>query len=154
MSNGMTAEQAMTVVKERGYSFILKDHDFHIDPPDGLEKIAEVLPSLKDEMLSALELMDRVTTWANNDSKKWGVLLKLVLNDWELTGHYREDTPWGTLVDWASNRMRYSRGLQYANTPDISFFSRVVDMIEASVPEALVREKKIASRLCKRIMKA
>ena len=152
MGNVMTVDEAMTVVKENGYSFILKDHDFHIHPPDGLEKIAEVVHSLKDEMLSALKLMDRVITWANNDRKKWGVLLKIVKKDWELTGHYREDTPWATLVDWTSNRMAYSRGLQNANTPDISWFSREVHMIEARVPEALVREKKIALRLRKKVM--
>jgi hypothetical protein len=147
MGNVMTVDEAMTVVKENGYSFILKDHDFHIDPPDGLEKIAEVVHSLKDEMLSALELTGRVTNWANNDSKKWGMLLKLVKNDRELT-----NLPWATLVDWTSNRMSYSRGLQYANTPDISFFSRVVERIERRVPEALVREKKIAWKLRKKVM--
>ena len=35
--------QAMAVVKENGYSLIFKDGDFYIDPPDGLEKIAQVV---------------------------------------------------------------------------------------------------------------
>ena len=112
------------------------------------DKIAKVLHSLKGEMLSALALMDSVIKWANNDSKRWGVLLKLVQQEWEPTF---ADTPGGTLVDWTGNRMSYSRGLQYAKTADISFYSRVVEWIEGKVPEALAREKKVASRLGKRI---
>ena len=138
----------MAVLKENGYSLILKDRDFHIDPPDGLDKIALVLPLLKDEMLSALALMDSVIKWADNDSKKWQSLLKLVKNDWEATF---ADTPWGTLIDWTSNRESYSKGLQRANTPDISFYSRVVERLERIVPEALAREKRVASRLRKRV---
>jgi hypothetical protein len=144
----MTAEQAMTVVKENGYSLILKDRDFHIDPPDGFDKLKQVLPSLKNEMLSALALMDSIITWADNDSKKWQSLLKLVKDDWEPTF---ADTPRGALIDWTGNRVSYSRGLQHAHTADISFYSRVVDRIERRVPEALVQEKKTAARLRKKI---
>ena len=148
MNNVMTPDQAMTVVKENGYSLILKDRDFHIEPPDGKDKIAQVLSSLKNEMLSALALMDSIITWADNDSKKWQSLLKIVRDDWEPTF---ADTPWGALIDWTGNRVSYSRGLQHAHTADISFYSRVVDRIERRVPEALVQEKKVASRLGKRI---
>ena len=81
-----------------------------------------------------------------------GVWLKLVQVGWEPTF---ADTPGGTLVDWTANRTSYSRGLQHANTSvgiaDISFYSRVVAHIEEKVPEALVREKKVATRLWKRI---
>ena len=148
MSNVLTAKEAMTVVKDNGYSLILKGGDFHIDPPDGLEKIAQVVHSLKGEMLSALALMDSVIKWADNDSKKWSVLLKLVQLHWQPT---LADTPGGTLVDWTGNRMSYSRGLQNASTPDISFYSRVVEDIEGKVPEALVREKEVASRLRRKV---
>ena len=81
----MSPTQAMTVVKDNGYSLILKDGDFHIDPPDGLEKIAQVVQSLKDEMLLVLALMDSVIEWADNDSKKWGMLRKLAKVDLEST---------------------------------------------------------------------
>jgi len=149
MSNVLTAKEAMTVVKENGYSLILKDRDFHIDPPDGLDKIAQVLPSLKNEMLLALALMDGVIQWANNDSKRWGLLHKIVEREWEPSLY--AVTPMGTLFDWTGNRIPYSRGLQHANTPDISFFSRVIERLEERVPEALVQEKKIAARLRKKI---
>ncbi|MDP7226920.1 MAG: hypothetical protein QF909_17350, partial [SAR202 cluster bacterium] len=76
-------------------------------------------------------------------------LLKLVKIDWKPTF---ADTPGGILVDWTGNRMSYSRGLRYANTADISFYSRVVENIERKVPEALVREKKVASRLERKVM--
>ena len=62
------------------------------------------------------------------------------------------DTPGGTLVDWTGNRMSYSKGLRYANTADISFYSRVVENIERKVPEALVLENKVASRLERKVM--
>ena len=77
------------------------------------------------------------------------MLRKLAKDHWEPTF---ADTPRGTLVDWTCNRMSYSRGLQYASTPDISFYSRVVEQIEEKVPEALVREKKVASRLERKVM--
>ena len=103
-------------------------------------------------MLSALALMDSVIKWADNDSKRWGVLLKLVQLHWQPTF---ADTPGGTLVDWTGNRMSYSRGLQYANTSvgraDISFYSRVAAHIEGKVPEALVREKEVATRLRRKV---
>ena len=140
--------QAMAVVKENGYSLIFRDGDFHIDPPDGLEKIGQEVHSLKGEMLSALALMNSVIKWAGNDSKKWSVFLKLVQLHWQPT---LADTPGGTLVDWTGNRMSYSRGLQNASTPDISFYSRVVEDIEGKVPEALVREKEVASRLRRKV---
>ncbi len=54
------------------------------------------------------------------------------------------------------DRMSYSRWLQYANIEegkaDISFYSMVVHWIEGKVPEALVQEKKIATRLRKKVM--
>ena len=140
--------QAMALVKENGYSLIFKDGDFRIDPPDGLEKIAQAVHSLKGEMLSALALMNSVIKWAGNDSKKWSVLLKLVQLHWQPTF---ADTPGGTLVDWTGNRMSYSRGLQYGKAADISFYSRVVERIEGKVPEALVREKEVASRLRRKV---
>jgi hypothetical protein len=149
MNNVMTPDQAMSVVKEKGYSLILKDRDFHIEPPDGLNKIGQVLPSLKNEMLSALALMDSIIKWADNDRKKWGSLHKIVKEYWEPALYAA--TPSGTLFDWTGNRMAYSSGLQHANTPDISFFSRVVEHLEERVPEALVQEKKVASRLRKKI---
>jgi hypothetical protein len=76
------------------------------------------------------------------------VVLKLVKADWNpaLT-----DIPGITLVDWTSNRMRYSRGLQHAHTADISFFSRAVDRIERRVPEALAQKKTVASRLRRKV---
>ena len=150
MSNVLTAEQAMTVVKENGYSLILKDRGFYIDPPDGLEKIADALNSLKDEMLLAKALMDRAITWADNDIKQWGSIEKLMKKDWDVLVH-TPTTPRGALVDWAANRTAYSRGLQHARTPDISFYSRVVARIEEKIPEALAQEKKIAAKLDKRI---
>ena len=107
--------QAMAVVKENGYSLIFKDGDFYIDPPDGLEKIAQVVHSLKGEMLSALALMNSVIKWADNDSKKWAVLLKLVKNGYEPVP---AATPRDTLVMWAGNRMSYSRGLEHATTEE------------------------------------
>jgi hypothetical protein len=149
MNNVMTPDQAMTVVKENGYSLILKDRDFHIDPPDGLDKIKQVLPSLKNEMLSALALMDSVIQWANDDSKRWSVLHKIVEREWKPSLY--AVTPMGTLFDWTGNRVSYSRGLKHANAPDISFFSRVVAHSERRVPEALAQEKKVASRLRKKI---
>ena len=109
MNNVMTADQAMSVVKEKGYSLILKDRDFHIDPPDGLDKIAQVLPSLKNEMLLALALMDGVIQWANNDSKRWGLLHKIVEREWEPSLY--AVTPMGTLFDWTGNY----------NTPIVAF---------------------------------
>ena len=48
----------MTVLKEKGYSLILKDRDFHIDPPDGLDKIAQVVHSLKGEMCWESAILD------------------------------------------------------------------------------------------------
>ncbi|MDP7628816.1 MAG: hypothetical protein QF530_13045 [SAR202 cluster bacterium] len=80
------------------------------------------------------------------------LLLKLAKLQWQAT---LADTPGGTLVDWTANRMSYSRGLQYANTSvgraGISFYSRVVAHIEEKVPEALVREKEVASRLRRKV---
>ena len=140
--------QAMAVVKENGYSLIFKDGDFYIDPPDGLEKIGQVVHSLKGEMLSALALMNSVIKWADNDSKKWRMLRKLAKVEWEPT---LADTPGSTLADWTANRMSYSRGLQHAKTSDISFFGRVVENIERKVPEALVQEKKVATRLRRKV---
>ena len=152
MTSTMTTKEAMTLVKKSGYSVILGlDRRFYVDPPEGLDEIAEVLPMLKDEMLSALALMDRIIAWADNDRKKWGKLLALVKQDWKAT---LEDTPWGTLIDWTGNRMSYSRGLHFAHPEDISFYSRVVESIERKVPEALVQEKTVATRLAKRVAAA
>jgi hypothetical protein len=143
----------MTVVKENGYSLVLKDRRFHIQPRGGLEKLADIVHALKDEMLSALALMDRVTKWADNDSKKWAVLLKLVKNGYEPIP--QEITPRDTLVMWAGNRMSYSRGLEHATTEegmaDISFYGRAVHKLEEKVPEALVQETKVAAKLRKKV---
>jgi hypothetical protein len=140
---------ALDYIKERGYSLRVINRKFYVEPHEVLGSVVlEAISHLREPLIDSLTLMDEVKRWAGDDSKKWAVLLKLVEKEWDPTF---ADTLGGTLVDWTGNRMSYSRGLQHAKTSDISFFGRVVENIERKVPEALVQEKKVATRLRRKV---
>ena len=123
--------------------------------------------------MASRALMDEVNGWAGDDPRRWNVLLGLVqfplyrVEDMVVGYQLRREmssqemlqpnsyTPRETLIDWTWNRLSYSRGLQRADTPegklDIAVYKVMVDLVERSVPVALVQESKTAARLRKKI---
>ena len=140
---------AMTMVKDLGYSVVLRHKVFCIEPiPTASDEVLHLVGELKDELIKAQVLMKNITDWCGSDRKRWGRLRDLVRANHE--DPYGR-TPRGTLLTWFGNKASYWSGVYRASKADISFFGRVCDKVGELVPESLVRDGEIASLLSKKV---
>ena len=100
-------------------------------------------------------LMSEVIAWAGDSLPSWGALLETVRNRCSppLPFSLHELTPREVLLSWAGNRYNYHRGVKDNNSADISFYKRVVDGLEKSVPRALSLDPSMAETLELKIRK-
>ena len=67
----MTA--TMRMVKDLGYSVVLRDQRFCIEPiPTYDDEVLHLVGALKEELIKAQALMKNITDWCGSDRKKWG----------------------------------------------------------------------------------
>ena len=140
----------MTMVKDLGYSIIIRDKRFQIEPvpTDDDKEVMHLVEQLRDDVIKAHTVMKGITDWCGSDRKKWGMLRNLVRDHFE--DPYGR-TPRATLLTWFGNKASYWNGVYRASKADISFFGRVSDKVGELVPESLVRDGEIASLLSKNV---
>ena len=140
---------AMTMVKDLGYSVVLRDKVFCIEPiPTASDEVLHLVWALKDELLKAQVLMKNMTGWCGSDRKRWGRLRDLVRANYE--DPYGR-APRSTLLTRFGNKASYWNGVARSSKADISFFGRVSDKVGELVPESLVRDGEIAGLLSKKV---
>ena len=140
---------AMAMMKDLGYSVVLRDQRFCIEPiPNTGDEVLHLVGELKDKLIKAQVLMKNITHWCGSDRKKWGRLRDLVRDNYE---YPYGRTPRGILLTWFGNKASYWNGVYRSSEADVSFFGRMSDKVGELVPESLVRDGEIAGLLSKKI---
>jgi len=75
---------AMTMVKDLGYSVVLRHKVFCIEPiPPPDDEVLPLVGELKDDLIKAQVLMKNITGWCGSDRKRWVRLRDLVRANYE-----------------------------------------------------------------------
>ena len=141
----------LSELRGNGYSILLRDGEFYVDPVDNnTSNIMRLVSPLKDQFVAARSLVYLAYEVAGHDRKIWSQLLQGVkthyVNNWD-------DATAGIILNWIGNNLAYANGLYRNNPADQSFHLRVIKKIEPKVPMALVENTAIAKVLERRLEK-
>jgi len=138
-------------IKDNGYSILLRDGEFYIDPADNNAANIMLLASqLKDEFVAARSLMYRAYDVAGDDRKIWVKLLESVRRAYQFEP---DQTAGSRILLWISNNLSRANGIYRKSRADEAFHKRVIERLEPKMPMALVEDKRIARALERRLEK-